>query len=98
MPKPLKIEWSDDAKSDLKAIYSNLEYVYSRDTARRTRLEIVSAPESIIFPEQYQFDEYIIDCGRIIIRHYKILYRFQNEIISIVSVFDSRNNPLKMSS
>ncbi|MFP9098754.1 type II toxin-antitoxin system RelE/ParE family toxin [Flavobacterium sp. RHBU_24] len=97
MSKPA-IEWSLRAKKDVEKIYFHLREKNSVLTSQKIIAEISSAPEAIIFPEQYQFDDYITDCRRIIIRHYKILYHVQNETISIVSVFDSRNNPLKMSS
>ena len=97
MNKPT-IEWSFRAKKDVEKIYFHLREKNSAATSQKIIAEISSAPEAIFFPEQYQYDDYIIDCRRIIIRHYKKLYRVDKEIISIVSVFDSRNNPLKMSS
>jgi len=97
MSKPI-IEWSSRAKKDVEKIYFHLREKNSAATSQKIIAEISSGPEVIIFPEQYQYDDYVTDCRRIIIMNYKILYRVENEIISIVSVFDSRNNPLKMSS
>jgi plasmid stabilization system protein ParE len=95
MKKPI-IEWSDRAKADLKEIYSHLLKTNSATTAQKIINEIATAPKAITFPTQYQFDDYIKDCRRIIIRNCKILYLEQQGLVSVVGVFDSRNNPLKM--
>lgn len=94
----LIIEWSARAKSDVKDIYLHLSERNSAVTVQKIIDEIFTAPELIIFPEQYQHDDFMIDCRRVIIRNYKILYVVNGSTISIVSVFDSRRNPSKMSS
>lgn len=95
MDKP-KIEWSFRAKIDIENIYFDLRKRNSAATTQKIIGEITVATKTIIFPEQYQYDDYVINCRRIIIGHYKILYRLERDIIFIVSVFDSRKNPLKM--
>jgi hypothetical protein len=60
-----KVTWTTSAKSDLRKILG----VVSNDTFA----EIVNAPLDIVFSEQFQFDEYRIDCRRIIVGNYKLL-------------------------
>lgn len=92
----LYISWSLRAQSDVKSIYFQLLEKNSVDTAKKIRDEIIVAPETIVFPEQFQIDEYIAECRRIIIRNYKILYSAEGTSITIISVFNSFRHPSKM--
>ena len=78
-----KIFWSLTAIDDLKTIVS-----------KKTLLEITNSPKTIVFPEQFQIDEYRLDCRRIIIKNYKILYQHQDNAIYIVRVFNTFQNPI----
>jgi mRNA-degrading endonuclease RelE of RelBE toxin-antitoxin system len=64
-----KVEWSKQAMNDLKRINNIV-------SNSKTDL-IYNSPEKIIFPEQYQFDNFRRDCRRIIEGNYKILYQFK---------------------
>ena len=90
------ISWSDRAKLDVKHIYLHLLNKNSKSSSQKIRDEIINAPKTIVFPEQFQFDEYLVECRRIIVRNYKILYLVQNTTIHIVSIFNSHNHPSKM--
>ena len=68
-----KIIWSLESKNDVKKIKNNI----SKDKL----IGISVAPKHIIFPEQYQIDEYRKDCRRIFIGNYKILYQFEKNIV-----------------
>ena len=92
----LSITWSLRAQSDVKSIYFQLLGKNSKDTSKKIRDEIIAAPKTIIFPEQFQIDEYIAKCRRIIIRNYKILYSAEGTAITIISVFNSFRHPSKM--
>lgn len=82
-----KIKWSDSAINDLKRLNSNIS---------NAKLDaIYNAPEQIVFPEQFQIDEYRKDCRRIIEGNYKILYQFKNDEIRIIKIFNSLHDPLK---
>jgi mRNA-degrading endonuclease RelE of RelBE toxin-antitoxin system len=81
-----KVNWSISAKNDLKKLYSIISF--SKIDA------IYNAPEQIIFPEQFQIDEYRKDCRRIIEGNYKILYQFKNNEIRIIKIFNSLHNPI----
>ena len=56
---------------------------------------IYYSPEKIIFPEQYQFDEYRKDCRRFIEGNYNVLYQFKNNEIRIIRVFNSLHDLIK---
>lgn len=92
----LKIQWSFKAQADVKQIYFDLLKRNSKSVSQKIKDEILIAPESIIFPNQYQIDEYVTECRRIVIRNYKILYLAEGETITIISVFNTHRHPSKM--
>lgn len=82
-----KIIWSLESKSDLNKIKNNVS---------KSKLKnIVTAPKQIVFPEQFQIDEYRKDYRRIIESNYKILYQFENNQIRIIKIFNSQRDPIK---
>jgi plasmid stabilization system protein ParE len=89
------IFWTTNAKLDLKDIYLSLEQNISLLVATKITDEIFESLNSIIFPDQFQIDEYRIDCRRIIIRNYKILYQFHNNTIYVVRIFNTFQDPIK---
>ena len=92
----ITIDWTSNAKSDVRRIYFQLLEKNSIKTSKKIRDEIISAPKKITFPEQFQVDEYIPECRRIVIRNYKVLYSAEGAIITILSVFNSHRHPSKM--
>ena len=96
MTKALIPEWTNEAISDLRAIYNHLLEWNSERSAQKIIDEISKAPNGILFGDQFQIDEYSINFRRIIIRNYKILYYFNTESIVIVAVFNTRRNPSKL--
>lgn len=93
----IKIEvfWTANAKEDLKEIYILLKNNTSKETARKIRDQLFNSPNEIVFVEQFQLDEYRIDCRRIIVRNFKILYQIKENSIFIIRVFNSLQNPIK---
>ncbi|KFF07574.1 type II toxin-antitoxin system RelE/ParE family toxin [Flavobacterium reichenbachii] len=91
----LEIFWTESAKLDLKEIYFYLKQTYSKKTALKIREELYQCLDNIVFPEQFQFDEYRFDCRRIIVRNYKVLYQIQQNSILLVRIFSSFQNPPK---
>ena len=80
-----KVKWSINAKNDLKKLNTVIS---------NSKLDaIYNAPVQIIFPEQFQIDDYRKDCRRIIEGNYKILYQFKNNEIIIVKIFNSLHDP-----
>ena len=82
-----KIVWTATSKKDMRKIKNNISL--------NRLLEIYACPERIIFPEQFQIDQYRLDCRRIIVGNYKVLYQFNDELIKIVRVFNSLHHPEK---
>lgn len=93
-----KIKWSHEAKTDVKKIYDFIKQK-SIQAAKNVVTDIRNAPKTIVFDKQYSVDEYAYECRKIVVRNYKILYiaDFKNKTIDIVAVFDTRQNPDKLS-
>lgn len=97
MEKEYKINWSDAAKSDLRNIYDFISQK-SVQGARNVITDIRNAPRTIHFQMQYQREEFMPECRRVIVRQYKVLYTVDENrrLINIVRVFDARQDPKKM--
>ena len=90
----LQVIWSQRSKAKLKAIYKF--YIEEKRTSHGGRTiinEILKAGNSIIFSEQYQRDEIEPEYRRIIVRHYKLLYKEINGKIVILKIFGTLQNP-----
>jgi len=93
----LKTIWTNIAKQELKQIFDYFKYVKLTPSGANTiKMEIIEASRSIRFPEQYQIDEINSNYRRVIVRNYKIVYRVENEIVYILRIFDTRQNPNKL--
>lgn len=93
----IKKIWGLSAKADLKRIYKFNKEIVSKDFAIKVQNEILEIVNSITFSEQYQVDDILkAPYRRIVIRHYKIVYRLKDkDILAILMVFDSREDPIK---
>lgn len=93
-----KIKWSDEAKSDVKNIYDFIK-LKSVEAAKNLVTNIRNAPKSVVFENQYSADEFASQCRKIVVKNYKILYvtDVQNKTINVIAVFDTRQNPDKLS-
>jgi plasmid stabilization system protein ParE len=94
LEKRLKIKWTEKSLAALQNVY-NFYAEKSVEAANRVVDDIIATAESITFPEQYQQDEVLPQFRRMIVRHYKIVYQVEDNIIYIMNVFDTRQNPLK---
>lgn len=65
---------------------------------KKIRNEILVGSRKITYTEQYQVDEILGQpTRRMIIRHYKIIYKVHSETeIRVFNVFDTRQNPGKI--
>ncbi|RUT69701.1 type II toxin-antitoxin system RelE/ParE family toxin [Flavobacterium cupreum] len=91
----IKIFWTANAKQDLKEIYISIKNKISKETALKIRDELFDSPNHIVFAEQFQLDEYRLDCRRIIVRNFKILYQIKDDSIFIIKIFNSLQNEIK---
>lgn len=96
MVSKIQIIWGERVKNDLKDIH--LFYAAkSKKAAIKVIDSIIKAAESIVFAEQYQVDEFLGEpYRRLIVKHCKIVYRFKNNSIIIIRIFDTRQHPSKL--
>lgn len=92
MEKIKEVRWTPEAIEALQTIY-DFHFENAPQSAERLIDEIVDQALSIVFPKQFQKDEINPEYRRIVVWHYKILYRYENGIVFIVQIFDSRQNP-----
>jgi plasmid stabilization system protein ParE len=90
-----EIFWTSNAKEDLKEIYISLKNRISKETALKIRNELFNCTNEIVFAEQFQLDEYRLDCLRIVIRNFKVLYQIRENSIFVIRVFNSFQKPVK---
>lgn len=88
----LKIVWTKQAKEALKEIYD-----YYKDKspqgAKNIRSELLKAPKSIYFSKQYQVDDINPKYRRIVVHHYKILYKESKSTIQVMDIVSTRQSP-----
>lgn len=90
----LKAIWSNRAKAQLKQIHDYLKYEKKTPQgAANVKRDILTASREVTFVEQYQKDEIDPQYRRIIVRHYKLLYREENGKIIILQIFDTLQSP-----
>jgi plasmid stabilization system protein ParE len=90
-----KIIWTNSAKRSLRHIWQ-LYAEINADLADKIIREILEGAEKLVFLEQYQVEETLrANYRRIIIRHFKIIYRPLGNGILVLQVFDTRQNPRK---
>lgn len=87
-----KIVWTLTALNSLQLIYE-FHLINSDVSAKKIVSEIYNAPDSIVFPNQYQIDSIYSKYRRIIIRDYKILYEYKYNVINIIDIISSKQNP-----
>jgi plasmid stabilization system protein ParE len=92
-----KVKWSKRSVNSLNKIWVFYAEKASIAIADKIIQEIIDKAENIRFSSQYQQEEYLEnDHRRAIVRHFKIIYTFQNNQMNIFDVFDSRQHPGKI--
>jgi toxin ParE1/3/4 len=97
----VKIEWSDLSERQLKDIFDYYSFETSPRIARKIVNKIidrVSILESNPFagPKEELLSHYPEDFRYLVESNYKIIYRRKENLITIASVFDCRQNPDKI--
>ncbi len=85
----LNVIWTFETEKDLDEIYEFYLQV-SDKIALKIISEIILETDKIVFLEEFQVDEINSNYRRIVVRHFKILYRVVTNEIVIFGVFDSR--------
>ena len=97
----VKVLWSDTALSQLEDIYDFYKIKASHSIAKKLVKSIIEetiilesnpklgVKEPLLFekPFEYRF---------LVKKNYKIIYRFNENLVRIISVFDCRQNPTNM--
>jgi len=94
----INIEWSSLAENQLLNIYDYYSVNVSSTTAKRIINKIVKRVEILYNnplsgPREKLLSEYPEDFRYLVESNYKIIYWKENELITIASVFDCRQNP-----
>jgi len=78
----------------LKSIHDYIKYkLKSPQGAKNVKQDILNTSKSIVFSEQYEVDEIQSEYRRMLVRHYKILYKEQQNKIYILAIFDTLQSP-----
>lgn len=97
----VKVLWSDSALSQLEEIYDyykveaspriarNLIKLLVTETLLLESNPLLGAKEPLLLGGRFEY-RYLV------IRNYKIIYRFNDNLIRIISVFDCRQNPARI--
>jgi len=89
----LKIVWSNRVKAQLKSIHDYIKNkLKSPQGAKNVKQDILNTSKSIVFVEQYEVDEIQPEYRRMLVRHYKILYKEKKGKIHILGVFDTQQS------
>ncbi len=88
----LSIVWTDQAKLALKEVYKFHKKI-SVEWANKIRDKIYQSPETVVYSNQYQIDEYNPDCRRIVVGDYKVLYLENENTIYIMDIVCSLQVP-----
>jgi plasmid stabilization system protein ParE len=97
----VSVEWSALAERQLNEIYQYYSLNVSPAIANKVVNRIVKRVE-ILFKnplsgaKEELLSDYPEDFRYLVVTNYKIIYWFDNEVITIASVFDCRQNPEKM--
>lgn len=97
----LTVEWTAFAESQLKDIFDYYLRMAGEHTARRLVDRIVVRTDILEnHPKIGPFEELLVhypgEFRYLVQDNYKIIYRIEEKQITIVSVFDCRQNPKKM--
>lgn len=87
--------WTLEAENDLDAIY-DFYMIVSEKVALKIITEIIFEADKIIFSEEFQVDDINPNYRRIIVRHFKILYRKVKNQIVVFAIFDCKQSPAKL--
>jgi plasmid stabilization system protein ParE len=94
----MKIDWSDQAKDDIKEIFDYLKSAASEKIARKVvgkiyaRLGILTTnPRG--GQREWPLEDLPVEFRRLVSGNYKILYYVEETRVVITTVFDCRRNP-----
>ena len=89
----LKTAWTAKAKTQLKQIY---DYLKTPQVAANVKADLIQASKGVTYAEQYQKDDINPNYRRIVVRHYKLIYKEEKGKIIILRIFDTLRNPERL--
>jgi len=99
----LKIIWSEFAETQLDEIYEYYEKKASATIARKLVRGIINEPKKLIKTPQIGQEEELLEQRNteyryLVFKNYKLIYSvdMENRFIKIADVFDTRQNPIKI--
>jgi toxin ParE1/3/4 len=97
-----KIIWTNPAVEDLNEIFLFLEITINIDKAEEITTELYQRVDDLFsFPEMgtiaYDRHDMKSEYRYLVEKHYKILYSYSNDIIYIEAVYDTRQDPMRLS-
>jgi len=101
IPKPTKVIWTDPAKFQLKEIYIYHKKVASIKIAKSIKDNVINATKSLSGFKQMGQEEELLKHKKeqyryLVEGNYKVIYKPVTDIIYIMDVFDTRQNPEKL--
>ncbi len=96
-----KIIWSDFALQQLKKIHKFYKLKASEEIAQKLTKSIVQSTIQLKTHPQIGtieplLKDYEFEYRYLVRKHYKIIYRLDNNLVRVISVFDTRQNPKKI--
>jgi len=97
----MKLVYTEQSLVSLEEALNFISHKVSYEKLIEIRNEILDAADTLLLqPFQGQTEPYLEDLNlghrRLIVSHYKIIYRVTAEAIYITDIFDSRQDPAKM--
>ncbi len=97
----IKVLWSDRSLSQLEDIFDYYSDTAGKRIAKKLVKRIISKTirlekNPLIGSKEILLDSREFEYRYLVEGNYKIIYRFNNQIVRIVSIFDCRQNPIKM--
>lgn len=99
MTSGYKVYWSDNAKLELLEVIKFLEIHWSEKALKKFFNELDNTILLISKnPELFQHSQSTHKMVRraIILKHTKLYYKFESDEVTILSLFDGRQDPLKL--
>ena len=92
------LKWSKKAREDNRKLFAYLLQEWGEDIALRVKEEIENSTVRIRdFPEQFPIFLKEKEIGRFVLsRQTSILFKVNEELVEIVTLFDNRQNPKKL--
>ncbi len=97
----MKIVWTEFALKELKVVFDYCVENANSKIAHKVRRQILSSTKQLIsHPESGQIEPHLAKLKKqyryLVVGHWKVLYRIDENIIVVADIFDARQNPRKI--